>query len=61
MGKSGNRRTRIWNKSNESTSNEKYDTAILAVAHKEFTELDILSMLNDNHIIYDVKDSLTNK
>ena len=32
-----------------------YDTAILAVAHKEFTELDILSMLNDNHIIYDVK------
>ena len=34
---------------------KKYDTAILAVAHKEFTELDILSMLNDNHIIYDVK------
>ena len=34
---------------------KKYDTAILAVAHKEFTELDILSMLNDNLIIYDVK------
>ena len=34
---------------------KKYDTAILAVAHKGFTELDILSMLNDNHIIYDVK------
>ena len=34
---------------------KKYDTAILAVAHKEFTELDILSMLNDNRIIYDVK------
>ena len=34
---------------------KKYDTAILAVAHKEFTELDILSMLNVNHIIYDVK------
>lgn len=34
---------------------KKFDTAILAVAHKEFTELDILSMLNDNHIIYDVK------
>ena len=34
---------------------KKYDTAIPAVAHKEFTELDILSMLNDSHIIYDVK------
>lgn len=33
----------------------KFDTAILAVAHKAFEELDILSMLNDNHIIYDVK------
>lgn len=34
---------------------EKYDAVILAVAHKEFTELDISSMLNDNAVVYDVK------
>lgn len=34
---------------------EKYDAVILAVAHKEFAELDISSMLNDNAVVYDVK------
>lgn len=33
----------------------KYDTAILAVAHNEFAGLDIISLLNKLHVIYDVK------
>ena len=32
-----------------------YDAAILAVAHEKFRGLDVESMLNDRHIIYDVK------
>ena len=35
--------------------NEKYDAVILAVAHKEFIDLDIKSMLNENGVVYDVK------
>lgn len=35
--------------------NEKYDAVILAVAHKEFLELDIKSMLKENGVVYDVK------
>ena len=35
--------------------NQKFDAAILAVAHTEFTQIDIESYLNKNHIIYDVK------
>ena len=34
---------------------EKYDVAILAVSHKEFLNLDIKSLLNDNGLVYDVK------
>ena len=34
---------------------EKFDAIILAVAHKEFLELDVKSMLKDNGVIYDVK------
>ena len=33
----------------------KYNAAIAAVAHKEFEGLDVASLLNDNHVIYDVK------
>lgn len=36
----------------------KADAAILAVAHKDFTDLDVLSLLKDNHVIYDVKGCL---
>lgn len=36
----------------------KADAAILAVAHKDFTNLDVLSLLKDNHVIYDVKGCL---
>ena len=35
--------------------NDKYDAVILAVAHKEFFDLNIKSMLNKNGIVYDVK------
>ena len=34
---------------------EKFDTVILAVAHKEFLGLDIKSMLNEKSVVYDVK------
>ena len=33
----------------------KYDAIILAVAHKEFEEMDIKSMLSQNGVVYDVK------
>ena len=39
--------------------NQKFDAAILAVAHTEFTQIDIESYLNKNHIIYDVKGILS--
>ena len=35
--------------------NQKFDAAILAVAHDEFKTLDIEKLLNPKHIIYDVK------
>ena len=34
---------------------DKYDAAILAVAHNEFAEIDIPSYLKANHVIFDVK------
>lgn len=37
---------------------KKFDAAIAAVAHKEFERLDVISLLNDNHVIYDVKCTL---
>lgn len=33
----------------------KYDSAIMAVAHNEFKGLDVVSMLKEHHVIYDVK------
>ncbi|MEZ7892939.1 MAG: Vi polysaccharide biosynthesis UDP-N-acetylglucosamine C-6 dehydrogenase TviB [Candidatus Wallbacteria bacterium] len=35
--------------------NKKYDAIILAVAHKQFNELNIKSFCNNNTVIYDVK------
>lgn len=35
--------------------NEKFDAVVLCVAHKEFLDLDIQSLIKDNGIIYDVK------
>ena len=34
---------------------EKFDTAILAVAHKKFETLDVPSLLKDKHVVFDVK------
>lgn len=38
--------------------NEKFDTAILAVAHKEFATLNIQTLLNPTNVIFDVKSFL---
>ena len=35
--------------------NQKFDTVVLGVAHKEFLNLDLASLQNDNSILYDVK------
>ena len=35
--------------------NDRFDTIILAVAHKEFMKLDIKSLLKENGLVYDVK------
>lgn len=37
---------------------EKYDVAILTVTHAEFANIDICSLLNKTHVIYDVKGCL---
>lgn len=38
--------------------NKKFDSIILAVAHNEFLELDLRSMLIENGVLYDVKNIL---
>lgn len=40
---------------------EKFDAAIAAVAHKKFEGLDVLSLLKDKHVIFDVKCTLDRK
>lgn len=40
---------------NELPAGEKYDAVILGVAHKEFLELDVKSLVKDGGVIYDVK------
>jgi len=40
---------------------DKYDSIVLAVAHKEFLELPLRNMLNENGVIYDVKGILKDK
>ena len=42
-----------------SLTNEKYDTIILAVAHKQFLTLDLKSLKKPNSLTYDVKGILT--
>jgi len=39
---------------------QKFDALVLAVAHQEFIEMDLKTVLNDNHVIYDVKNILAN-
>ena len=40
---------------NELPAGEKFDAAIAAVAHREFEGLDITTLLNPRHVIFDVK------
>jgi UDP-N-acetyl-D-galactosamine dehydrogenase len=40
---------------NELPAGEKYDAVILGVAHKEFLDLDVKSLVKDGGVIYDVK------
>lgn len=40
---------------------EKYDAAIVAVAHTKFGNIDILSLLKEKHVIFDVKSMLNRK
>ncbi len=40
---------------NELPCGEKFDAVVLAVAHKEFAELDVKSLTVENGVIYDVK------
>lgn len=44
--------------SSQSMPNKKFDALVLAVAHKEFTEINFADILNENHVIYDVKNVL---
>lgn len=40
---------------NELPTDEKFDAAIAAVAHREFEGMDIATVLKPNHVIFDVK------
>ena len=40
---------------NELPCEAKYDAVVLAVAHKEFAELDVKSLTVENGVVYDVK------
>lgn len=44
--------------SSQSIPDKKFDTLVLAVAHKEFTEINFADILNEDHVIYDVKNVL---
>ena len=39
--------------------NDKYDAVILAVAHKEFLNMDVKAFVKDGGVIYDVKGILS--
>lgn len=43
---------------NELPKEEKFDAAIAAVAHREFEEIDMPSVLKSKHVIFDVKATL---
>jgi UDP-N-acetyl-D-galactosamine dehydrogenase len=44
-----------WNSVKELTCNKKFDAILLAVAHKEFLNIDISTLCQPNHVVYDVK------
>lgn len=45
--------------SKQTLPNKKFDAVVLAVAHNEFKGMDFDSILNPNHVIYDVKNVLS--
>ncbi len=45
-------------KSTQTIPNNKFDSLVLAVAHEEFENINFNSILKENHVIYDVKNSL---
>lgn len=40
---------------------QKFDACIAAVAHKKFERLDILGLLKEKHVVFDVKYTLDRK
>lgn len=46
--------------SKQELPNKKFDAIVLTVAHEEFKEMDFETILNQNHVIYDVKNTLDN-
>ncbi|CDN30882.1 UDP-glucose dehydrogenase [Mucinivorans hirudinis] len=42
-------------------ASQKYDAVVLAVAHNEFKELDIVALKSDKGIVYDVKNIIADK
>ena len=51
MDKSGRNQLKVNNK----LSDQKYDAVILAVAHNQFTNIDIASITKNEHVLFDVK------
>ena len=48
-------------RSTQTLPEKKFDALVLAVAHQEFMEMDFNTILNKNHVIYDVKNALKEK
>ena len=46
-------------KENGELPKETFDAIVLTVAHRDFTNLDFTSLLNEKSVIYDVKNSLS--
>ena len=46
--------------STQQIPNGKFDALVLTVAHSDFQNINFKSMVNQNHVIYDVKNSLPN-
>ena len=45
--------------STQQIPNEKFDALVLTVAHSDFLRMDLESIVHQNHVIYDVKNSLS--
>ena len=45
--------------STQQIPNEKFDALVVTVAHSDFSSMDLKSIVHQNHVIYDVKNSLS--